>query len=124
MHAKKSIGVLVAVSSLVLLAGCGSAQPATINNAKTVEVTTGTKTVEVPTNLSKNDQCIEIMAYSLKGAEYQQKGDLNAFMEWAKKVDAIIKSYNLDEKSYQDLCKGFVLDPNFMQKVQARVKQL
>jgi hypothetical protein len=49
---------------------------------------------------------------------------MNAFIEWAKKVDAIVKSYNLNEKDYQTLCQAYVLDPTFMEKVQKRMKQL
>lgn len=124
MHTKKLIGVFAAMSTLALLAGCGSAQPTTTTDNTVISGTTQTTTVETPTDLTKNEQCIELMAYSLKGAEYQQKGDLNTFMEWAKKVDALVKSYNLNEKDYQTLCQWFVLEPNFMEKVQKRVSEL
>jgi hypothetical protein len=66
MHTKKLIGIFAAVASLALLAGCGSAQPGTPTDDTVISGTTETTSVETPTNLTKNEQCIEIMAYSLK----------------------------------------------------------
>ncbi|MEI6774336.1 MAG: hypothetical protein WCL18_06185 [bacterium] len=45
-------------------------------------------------------------------------------MERAQKVDKLTKSYNMNETEYENLCKGYFLDPNFMEKVQKRVKEL
>lgn len=124
MHTKKLIGVLVAMSTLVLLAGCGSAQPGTTTDDTVISGTTETTTVETSTNLSNNQKCIELMAYSLKWASYQAKGDTNGFMQRVKKVDTLVKQYGLTGSDYSDLCKWFVLEPNFMQKVQKRVSEL
>jgi hypothetical protein len=49
---------------------------------------------------------------------------MNAFMDWAKKVDALVKKYNLDDEDYDVLCQGFATEPNFMGKVQRRVAEL
>ncbi|MEI7563441.1 MAG: hypothetical protein WCJ39_07550 [bacterium] len=81
-------------------------------------------TVEVPKNLSASDQCVELMAYALKGVEYQKKGDIETFMVRAKKVDALAKSYNITGTDYSALCKTYVVDPSFMPKVQKRVSEL
>lgn len=123
MHTKKLIGIFAAIASLALLAGCGSSQPEEMIDETTIE-TTETSSIETPSNLSRDEQCIEIMAYALKWAEYQQKGDLNTFMEWAKKVDALVKQYNLDDEDYEVLCQWFATQPNFMEKVQKRIQQL
>jgi len=45
-------------------------------------------------------------------------------MVWAKKVDALAKSYNITGTDYSALCKAYVLDPSFMPKVQKRVTEL
>lgn len=122
MHAKKLIGIFAAIASLALLAGCWSSDVVTDDEMLTDTIET--TTVVAPSNLSQDEQCIEIMAYALKWAEYQQKGDLNTFMEWAKKVDALVKQYNLDDEDYEVLCQWFATQANFMEKVQKRIKQL
>ncbi|MCX6823221.1 MAG: hypothetical protein NTX91_04515 [candidate division SR1 bacterium] len=123
MYAKKVIAIGATISSLMFLAGCGSAQPSTTDNTKTTELT-GTTTVEVPTNLSASEQCVELMAYALKGVEYQKKGDVETFMVRAKKVDALAKSYNITGTDYSALCNTYITDPTFMPKVQKRVTEL
>ena len=49
---------------------------------------------------------------------------MNAVVERAQKVDKLTKSYNMNQTEYESLCKGYFLDPKFMEKVQKRVKEL
>ena len=116
---------MVTLSSLVLLAWCGSANPVTsIDESKIPTEATDTTTADVPSNLNASEQCIELMAYALKGVEYQKKGDLEAFMVRAKKVDALAKSYNITGTDYSALCNTYIVDPTFMPKVQKRITEL
>jgi len=128
MNAKRTISVLVGISFLVLLTGCWSTKTETGEGAITDKTTTNETTQATDVTSSEattsNERCIELMAYSLKAAEYQTKWDLNAVMERAQKVDKLTKSYNMNETEYENLCKGYFLDPNFMEKVQKRVKEL
>ena len=128
MNTKKTISLCVAISSLVFLAGCWSIKSGTGEETiKDTTVTSGTtETTGITTSnvTTSNDRCIELMAYSLKAAEYQTKWDMNAVVERAQKVDKLTKSYNMNQTEYESLCKGYFLDPKFMEKVQKRVKEL
>ena len=128
MNTKRTIGLIVGISFLVFLTGCWSTKPDTGEGAildKTATNETTQATDGTPSDATtSNERCIELMAYSLKAAEYQTKWDLNAVMERAQKVDKLTKSYNMNETEYDNLCKGYFLDPNFMEKVQKRVKEL
>ena len=112
----------------MFLAGCWSIKSGTGEETiKDTTVTSGTtETTGITTSnvTTSNDRCIELMAYSLKAAEYQTKWDMNAVVERAQKVDKLTKSYNMNQTEYESLCKGYFLDPKFMEKVQKRVKEL
>jgi len=125
MNTKRIIGVLIGLSFVVFLTGCWNTKSGTGEEAITGNTVTNEVTDVTPSNAkTSNEKCIELMAYSLKAAEYQTKWDLNAVMQRAQKVDKLTKSYNMNETEYDDLCKGYFLDPNFMEKVQKRVKEL
>lgn len=126
MHAKKLLAVGVMALSLTLLAGCGSAQPGTTTDDNVISGTTETTTVETttPSNLTTNEQCIEMMAYALKGAEYLTTKDMATFYVWATKLADLQKKYGISEKEYEDVCNSMVVDFNFMEKVQKRMTEL
>lgn len=112
---KKLLGLWLIVCSLLFLAGCGSTQPVVEDTEETsTDIQTSTS------DLSTNEKCIELMAYSLKWAEYQQKWDMDTFMAWAKKVEALVETYDMTESD----CNWAVMDPDFMKKVQKRVGEL
>jgi hypothetical protein len=72
MYAKKALGFSAIAISLLFIAGCGSTKTPAIS---TGEVTTVKENVQTPTLTgtkdATQDQCIEMMAYAFKVAQFQ-----------------------------------------------------
>lgn len=122
MNAKKLLGISAIVVSFIVVAGCGKSASNDVSPDEegTNEVTNQTET----TSKNSEEQCIELMAYAYKAAEYQSKWDNAAFTVRAQKIAVLEAKYNLNEEEYNNICTSLVLNPNFMPMVQKRMAEL
>ncbi|MFA6255759.1 MAG: hypothetical protein WC606_01125 [Candidatus Absconditabacterales bacterium] len=122
MHTKKVLMISFTAFSL-LLAGCGS-KTVTIpsdtgTNDETTQVSTTTNTAT-----ATREQCVEMMSYALKGAEYLGTKNMAAFYVRAEKLANLEKKYNVSEEEYDKTCNGFLEDITFMDQIEKRMVDL
>ena len=121
MNAKKLLGISAIVVSFIVVAGCGRSAS---NDAPTDEEGTNEVITTWTTSNATEDQCVELMAYAYKAAQYQSQGNNAAFMGLAQKISALEEKYKLNDKEYNRICTSLVLNPNFMKMVQKRMAEL
>lgn len=62
------------------------------------------------------------MAYALKGVQNKSQ---DSFLLWAKKLEDLQKTYGLEWKKFEDICKEYITpDANFINAVQKRMTEL
>lgn len=121
MNVKKLVSVSLIALSIFVVTGCGRSAS---NDTPTDEENTNEVTTTSTKSTASEDQCIELMAYAYKAAEYQSKWDNAAFMVRAQKIAVLEEKYNLNDEEYNRICTSLVLNPNFMTMVQKRMAEL
>ncbi len=124
MHAKKFLALSLITCSLLLLAGCGKSLSST--DPLTGDPSTGATSDPIATTAQVTEaQCVDAMAYALKGAEYEAKWDSKNFSLWIKKLADMEKQYKVDNKTYQTVCNKMASNSvTFVTAVQKRLAEL
>ena len=99
---------LVLVFGAVLLLGAGCAPQASILTGQ----------------LTNEDKCVELMAYSLTGFQYGQNQDMGALETLQQKVDNLKKQYGWSDEDITNNCQKFSQQTGFMDRVGKRMQEL
>lgn len=120
---KKFLISIFAIGSLAFLVWCGGTKTTDVvpTDGTTVENTTTTTT---KTRDLTKDECIELVAYAMKAAQYQAQWDNATFMVWAQKTADLQAKYELNDAQYEESCGMLMTDMTFMKTVQKRITEL
>ncbi len=125
---KKSLLIAVVACSVLLLAGCGTTKKTDVSPTTGETDTTVTETQSPETATTKSatkDECIELMAYAFKVAQYQAKWDTANMAKWAQKANELEIVYRGEGREYETACNKYLADTqNFYTEVQKRMAEL